>query len=477
MSGYTIQSVKLNKNRVFILQKSELEKRLDPFFYVPELVELEKIVLSKQPKKLRDYVKGIASGATPKRDEEEKYYSDKINGIPFLRVQNVTPFGLDLSDVKFIKKETHEGYLRRSQVNENDLLVTITGRIASASVAPKGFIGNINQHSVIIKTDNKEISEQLAAFLNCEVGQKLAIRRTTGGTRPALDYPALLSIPILNDRRILEITKKVVEQKKQNEEEAQKLLESIDDYLLGELGIKLPLPPENTLKNRIFTTSIKNLSGNRFDPLYWQGSIYGVIQKTQFPFIKIKAITKYLINGFAAGHSAQNINDEGIIQIRPTNISDNRELVFEKNIYIDNSRREKLKNDLLITGEILFNNTNSQELVGKSVYFDLEGDFFCSNHITRIALNEKAEARFLTSILNLYQRQRVFYKCCINWNNQSGVNIDILKNLQVPIPPIGKQKEIANHIIGIQQQAQQLKDKTNKALKKANTEIEKILLT
>ena len=66
MSSYTISNTKLNPNRVFILQKSELEKRLDPFYYVPELVELEKKVLAKQPKKLRDYVKGIESGATPK---------------------------------------------------------------------------------------------------------------------------------------------------------------------------------------------------------------------------------------------------------------------------------------------------------------------------------------------------------------------------------------------------------------------------
>ena len=37
MNRYTISNTKLNPNRVFVLQKSELEKRLDPFFYVPEL--------------------------------------------------------------------------------------------------------------------------------------------------------------------------------------------------------------------------------------------------------------------------------------------------------------------------------------------------------------------------------------------------------------------------------------------------------
>ncbi len=72
MNTYTISQT-LNKNKVFILQKSKLEKRLDPFFYVPELIELEKKVLAKKPNKLRDYVVSIASGSTPKRAEEEKY--------------------------------------------------------------------------------------------------------------------------------------------------------------------------------------------------------------------------------------------------------------------------------------------------------------------------------------------------------------------------------------------------------------------
>ena len=219
MGNFTI-SPSLNKSRVFILQKSELEKRFDPFFYLPELLELERKVLAKKPKRLRDFVQSIASGATPKRDEEEKYYSAKVNGIPFLRVQNLSPTGiLEFEDCKYINKETHIGMLKRSQVSAGDLLVKITGvgRMAIASVAPKGFEGNINQHVCVIKTGSKEISETLAAFLNSDIGERLASRRTTGGTRPALDYPALLSIPIIEDKRILQITAKVIEQKQKLE--------------------------------------------------------------------------------------------------------------------------------------------------------------------------------------------------------------------------------------------------------------------
>ena len=34
-------SNKINPNRTFLINKSSLEKRLDPFFYIPEIVDLE----------------------------------------------------------------------------------------------------------------------------------------------------------------------------------------------------------------------------------------------------------------------------------------------------------------------------------------------------------------------------------------------------------------------------------------------------
>ena len=56
------------------------------------------------------------------------------------------------------------------------------------------------------------------------------------------------------------------------------------------------------------------------------------------------------------------------------------------------------------------------------------------------------------------------------------LNNDNLKTLPMPMPPIEKQTEIANHISAIRQQAQTLKDKSKLALQQANIEIENLLL-
>jgi restriction endonuclease S subunit len=473
MSSYTI-SPTLNKSRVFILHKSELEKRFDPFFYVPDLLELEKKVLAKKPKKLRDYVKGLASGATPKTTESEKYYAEKENGIPFLRVQNLSPTGvLEFDDCKYINEETHNGMLKRSQVSAGDLLVKITGvgRMAVASVAPEGFEGNINQHVCVIKTGSKEISETLAAFLNSDIGEKLASRRSTGGTRPALDYPALLSIPIIEDKRILEITNKVIAQKQKNEAEADKLLSSIDDYLLKELGIKLPEPPENTLKNRMFITSIRTITNDRFDPYHHQVGFIKIIEairKAKYPVSNFKHYIADLKNGVEIRNY---VEEGGIRYLRVTDLGKNGLNHKSPRFVLEQEIPDRIK---LNENCILISRSGSLGLVN-IVEPEIENSIL-SSHIFKIELKTE---KLLPVYLEAYLRSKVGQSEIFR-NNNGGVipeiNQDALKSILIVCPPLNKQKEIAEHITDTRKQAQQLKDKTNELLKKASEEIEEILI-
>lgn len=256
-------------NKIFIIKRSEIEGRLEPEFYKPSIADLEWAIRKKSSRRLRDYALSISGGATPKKSEGDKYYTDKETGIPFLRVQNLNTDGtLSLDDCLYINEETHKGMLSRSQVSEGDLLVKITGvgRMAIASVAPKGFVGNTNQHMVVIKTGNTEISKYLSRYLNLDIVERIASRHSTGGTRPALDYPSVKNLPIIEGIDFSPIDK-AIEIKKQKESEAQRLRDSIDTYILDELGITLP-KINTDFKHRIFLSSYKNILGKRIDPVY-----------------------------------------------------------------------------------------------------------------------------------------------------------------------------------------------------------------
>ncbi|MGJ0428424.1 hypothetical protein [Methylobacter sp.] len=275
------------------MRKGDIEGRVDPFYYIPEIVELEKKVRRISTQRLRSFIISISSGATPSVREEEKFYSDAKNGVPFIRVQNLSHTNeLILNDLKYINHETHQKYLNRSQIREGDLLVKITGvgRMAVSSVVPSNFEGNINQHLVAIKTKDSFTSEVLATFLNTDIAEKLASRRATGGTRPALDYTALKSMPIIFKPEIVEIVKKSVVAKRQKEAEADALLSSIDGYLLQALGVILPQASE---KKAFFYTCSSKVYGRRFDPFYHQDE-FEVLEQEKWtppigqPFIILK---------------------------------------------------------------------------------------------------------------------------------------------------------------------------------------------
>lgn len=259
----------IDKNKIFIVNRSEIEGRLEPEFYKPSIACLEAKIRSLSSKKLRDYALSFAGGVTPKKSEGDKYYSDAENGVPFLRVQNLQTTGeLFLDGCIYINEDTHNGLLKRSQVSEGDLLIKITGvgRMAIASVAPKNFVGNTNQHMVVVKTGNVAISKYLAHYLNLDIIEKIASRHSTGGTRPALDYPSLKNLPVIEGLDF-SLIDDAIKAKKAKEEEAKQLLNSIDDYLLKELGITIP-DVENRLENRIFLSSFSKIEGNRIDPVF-----------------------------------------------------------------------------------------------------------------------------------------------------------------------------------------------------------------
>jgi hypothetical protein len=211
-----------------------MQARHDPYYYLPKFVRLEARVSARSSARLRDYVVALSGGSTPKKEEEERYYADAETGIPFVRVQNLNADGhLSLDEVKYVNRETHEGLLNRSKVLQDDLLVKITGvgRMAVASVPPIGFEGNINQHIARIRTQSRATSEALAAWLNTDIAETLAKRRSTGGTRPALDYPALRSIPVIFDEQVQKGLSEAYAQYKQSEAKASEILAGIDAYL------------------------------------------------------------------------------------------------------------------------------------------------------------------------------------------------------------------------------------------------------
>lgn len=200
---------------------------------------------------------------------------------------------------------------------------------------------------------------------------------------------------------------------------------------------------------------------NRLDPLFYSENIFNFLKTTSFEVKKIREINTFVRSGFGAGRQDQDV--DGYIQIRPTNLDENGFLKFDKNICLPERYLETNAVNVLQKEDVLFNNTNSQELVGKTAYFEEEGTFFHSNHITVIRVDkDKVLPKYLWILLNIYQQRKIFFNICTNWNNQSGVGTERLLSLKIPVPNL----EIQQKIIETFEQAYATK-KVNEAQAKA----------
>lgn len=460
-----------------MVERRAVESRLEPYYYLPSLVELENKIRDLAHGKLRNYIESIASGATPSVKEEEKFYSDEENGIPFIRVQNLSPTNeLILNDLKYINLETHENYLKRSQVDENDLLVKITGvgRMAIASIAPKNFIGNTNQYLVVIKTKDLETSETLATFLNSDIAEKLASRRATGGTRPALDYTSLKSIPIVFKPETIEIMKKAVEAKRQKEAEAKALLESIDSYLLEKLGIVLP---ENKENPKVYYSKFSHLQGRRFDPFYHKKE-FEILEKSislsSYPKIKLKSILKLIESGSRPSGGVAHI-EEGILSLGGEHVNTKCEIEVKNVKYIPvefhlkNLKTETQEHDILLvkdgatTGKIGI--ITESDHIGQNI----------NEHVFLLRFTEKANPFYILSLLNSLLYQKLISKI-ITGATVTGITKEVVRNLEVSLPSLEIQNEIAEHIKSIREQAKSLEVEAKELLEQAKAEVERMIL-
>ena len=364
----------------------------------------------------------------------------------------------------------------------NDLLLARSGNTVGKSYLHKKldydcfFAG----YMIRFKIDTKLVLPQyIFAYTQTEFYKKWikAIQRSTGQPNINAEEYRNLEIPLppfTIQEKVVETHYKFLQQKQQNEKEAEKLLSSIDNYLLKELGITLPTQEENTLKSRMFTTSIKDVSSSRFDPIYnkvYFNEVFKSFSVAKYPIQNIKKVLENIKTG-TTPHQKLNpySENDGIVFLRNTNLK-KYEIDLSNTKYV----KDEYENHLTFSeqGEVIMCIAGT---VGLSATNKIE---------TPISINQNVSAlKFFDSVINpdfatYWFNTNIFLELTKRACSVATIyylNNDNLKLLPIPTPPLEKQIEISNHISKIRQQAQELKDKTKLALQQANQEIENLLL-
>ena len=103
-------------------------------------------------------------------------------------------------------------------------------------------------------------------------------------------------------------------------------------------------------------------------------------------------------------------------------------------------------------GDILFNRTNSIELVGKTCMFDNSEPMVIAGYIIRVRLNERLLPVVLARMFNLVSIKKKLRSMAKGAVNQANINSKELASIRIPLPPLPLQHLFAQRIEQIERQ-------------------------
>ena len=126
--------------------------------------------------------------------------------------------------------------------------------------------------------------------------------------------------------------------------------------------------------------------------------------------------------------------------LRMNNLTADGHLDLNDLKYIDISDDE-VEKCVVRKGDVLFNRTNSIDLVGKTAVFDLPDDMVIAGYIIRVRLNEKILPEVLSQYMNLEALKDILRSMAKGAVNQANINAQELQSIRIYVPDIELQKQ------------------------------------
>jgi type I restriction enzyme S subunit len=111
-------------------------------------------------------------------------------------------------------------------------------------------------------------------------------------------------------------------------------------------------------------------------------------------------------------------------------------------------------------GDVLFNRTNSKELVGKTCVYNRDDMMVLAGFVIRVRVNERILPEFLVAFLNTAFSKQMLLGMCKTAIGQANINAKEMQNIGLYIPPIALQEQF----VDLKKQTDKSKVEVQKAL-------------
>ncbi len=463
---------------VFAVNRGAIKKRFDTNYNLPKNTFFENKLRTrfgdsvKSLGEIADVICGPFGSAIKNTDYQE-------TGIPLVRITNISKEGyMNYDDLIYISEELGNS-LNRTQVSSGDIVISQRGSLGQCAIIDDTYEKlNISANIIAIKNIKECSATFIRDYLHSNLAKKLIERNTSGQVQQKLTTQDIsdILIPVGCDEKLLtNIMSNAYYSYKEKLKEAITLLEGITKFVLEQVDLFLQTSKQ-PLAYAIPFTEIKG----RIDADFYSQKFANLrkqIDNSKYDVVTIGEISEKIVTGFAAGKQdqADDLPDRlRVPHLRPFNITKAGELSFETKKYVP---KDALRNtDYCIKNELIFNNTNSSDLVGKTTVFEENVLCATSNHMTRITVKHDINPQYISAFFNVLREIGYWKLLCTNFNNQAGINIDTLKEVRIPLPEKSVQDRIAKEIINRRGKSNSLRQEAEQEWQSAKEEFEKALL-
>jgi type I restriction enzyme S subunit len=324
-----------------------------------------------------------------------------VTGIPLVTSKNLVDGNIDFSTCSFISKLDHDAISKRSAVDNGDILYAMIGTIGNPVIVEKECEFSIKNVALFKFTKTNQVHNRFFYhFLNSNLAIRQFQSNSRGGTQKFVSLGNIRGLqiplpPLDEQKRIAAILDKADAIRRKR----QQAIQLADDFL-------------RSVFLDMFGDPVTNPKG------FVEGTIRDFVETAKY------------------GSSGKASETEGEYpMLRMGNITYKGSWDFKKLKYIDLDENDKDKY-LAKKGDLLFNRTNSKELVGKTAVFEEEKPMALAGYLVRVRPNEHGNNYYLSGYLNSSHGKKTLMGMCKSIVGMANINAQELQNIKITLPPI-----------------------------------------
>ena len=292
-------------------------------------------------------------------------------------------------------------------------------RAYQRKLAVADFDGICSAHAMVLRPKTHVVLEEfLPFFMQSDIFMDRAVKISVGGLSPTINWSDIakeeFALPPLEEqRRITEVLQAA----------------ETNRVSLLNLAFKASCVVDSLVDNRMRGIDLASLQ--RHEQI---GQYHGNWALTPLGDLLENAQYGLSENPLASGHYPI---------LRMMNLAHGK--VTEDDLkYVDLSVNEFLHYRLK-QGDVLFNRTNSHELVGRSAVYDLRSDHVFASYLIRLNTRPtQLLPGYLSAYLNAPIGRRQVMSFATRGVSQTNVNASNLKRILIPLPPIDYQRRVVD---------------------------------